>query len=117
MNTSTRTMVRNWEPGTDGDPRRHLTLAVLCLSLFMVVLGNTVLNVAIPTLVRELGASSQQLQWIVDAYALVFAGLLFTGGAIGDRFGRKGALNVGLCVFAIGSIVAAFGGEATTLIT
>lgn len=116
MTTPSRTTVRNWEPGAAADPRRNLTLTVLCLSLFMVVLGNTVLNVAIPTLVKELGASSQQLQWIVDAYALVFAGLLFTGGAIGDRFGRKGALNVGLLVFATGSLVAAFGGSAGMLI-
>jgi len=116
MTTTSRTMVHNWEPGSEGDPRRNLTLAVLCLSLFMVVLGNTVLNVAIPTLVRELGASSSQLQWIVDAYALVFAGLLFTGGAIGDRFGRKGSLNVGLVIFATGSLIAAFGGSADMLI-
>ena len=116
MTTTTRTMVRNWEPGTDGDPRRNLTLAVLCLSLFMVVLGNTVLNVAIPTLVRDLQATSSQLQWIVDAYSLVFAGLLFTGGALGDRFGRKGSLNVGLCIFAVGSLIAAFGGTSEFLI-
>ena len=116
MTTTNRTMVQNWVPGTEGDPRRNLTLVVLCLSLFMVVLGNTVLNVAIPTLVKDLGASSQQLQWIVDAYSLVFAGLLFTGGAIGDRFGRKGALNVGLVVFAAGSTIAAFGGAAAPLI-
>src|SRR5918999_166443 len=77
------------------------TLAVLCLSLVMVVLGNTVLNVALPTLVRELGATSAQLQWMVDSYALVFAGLLLTAGALGDRFGRKGALIVGLVGFAI----------------
>ena len=114
--TAVRTTVRNWEPGGDGDPRRNLTLLVLCLSLFMVVLGNTVLNIAIPTLVRELGATPQQLQWMVDAYALVFAGLLFTGGALGDRFGRKGLLNIGLCVFAVGSMTAAFGGTATTII-
>jgi EmrB/QacA subfamily drug resistance transporter len=75
------------------------TLAVLCLSLVMVVLGNTVLNVALPTLVRELDATSTQLQWMVDSYALVFAGLLLTAGALGDRFGRKGALIFGLVIF------------------
>src|SRR5918996_1062590 len=58
------------------------TLSVLCLSLVMVVLGNTVLNVALPTLVRDLGATSTQLQWMVDSYALVFAGLLLTAGGI-----------------------------------
>ena len=81
------------------DDRRWWILAVLCLSLVMVVLGNTVLNVAIPTLIRDLGATSTQLQWMVDSYALVFAGLLLTAGALGDRFGRKGALVIGLLIF------------------
>ena len=76
--------------------RRWWTLGVLCLSLVMVIVGNTVLNVALPTLVRELDATSTQLQWIIDIYSLVFAGLLLTGGALGDRFGRKGALSIGL---------------------
>lgn len=84
------------------------TLSVLCLSLVMVVLGNTVLNVALPTLIRELGASSAQLQWMVDSYALVFAGLLLTAGALGDRFGRKGALIVGLVIFGGASLASAF---------
>ena len=61
----------------------------------MVIVGNTVLNVALPTLVREPEATSTELQWMVDSYALVFAGLLLTGGALGDRFGRKGALVIG----------------------
>ena len=86
--------------------RRWWTLAVLCLSLLMIIVGNTVLNVAIPTLIRDIGATNSQLQWIVDAYSLVFAGLLLTCGALGDRFGRKGALNIGLAVFATGSFLA-----------
>src|SRR4051794_20470450 len=85
--------------------RRWWILGVLCLSLVMVILGNTVLNVAIPTLVKELDASSTQLQWMVDAYGLVFAGLLLTGGALGDRFGRKGALQTGLVIFGVASLV------------
>lgn len=116
MSGTMRLGVSNWEPGTDGDPRRWLTLVVLCLSLLMVVLGNTVLNIALPTLVRELGATDQQLQWMVDAYSLVFAGLLFTGGALGDRFGRQGALNVGLVVFGLGSLVAGIGDSAGQII-
>lgn len=88
--------------------RRWWTLAVLCLSLVMVVVGNTVLNVALPTLVRELHASSSELQWMVDSYALVFAGLLLTAGALGDRYGRKGALQIGLVVFGAASLVSAF---------
>jgi EmrB/QacA subfamily drug resistance transporter len=86
------------------DPqKRWWTLSVLCLSLVIVVVGNTVLNVALPTLVRQLHATSSQLQWIVDAYALVFAGLLLTAGALGDRFGRKGALTIGLVIFGTSS--------------
>ena len=66
--------------------RRWWILVVLCLSLVMVILGNTVLNVVIPTLVRELDATASELQWMVDAYALIFAGLLLTCGALGPRF-------------------------------
>src|SRR3982751_970038 len=91
--------------GDNVDNRRWWTLSVLCLSLLMVVVGNTALNVAIPTLVRDIGATDTQLQWIVDAYSLVFAGLLLTAGALGDRFGRKGALTIGLCIFATGSFL------------
>ena len=82
---------------------------MLCTSLMIVIIGNTALNVAIPTLSRELGASTSELQWMVDAYSLVFAGFLFTGGALGDRFGRKGALQVGLLIFLSGSLLAALG--------
>src|SRR3954452_23688399 len=96
--------------------RRWWTLTVLCLSLVMVVVGNTVLNVAIPTLQRELHASGTQLQWMVDAYALVFAGLLLTCGALGDRFGRKGALNIGLAIFGLGSFLAGISDTANQLI-
>lgn len=92
------------------------TLAVLCLSLVMVVLGNTVLNVALPTLVRELGATSTQLQWMVDSYALVFAGLLLTAGALGDRFGRKGALIVGLVIFGGASLASTMATSANHII-
>jgi hypothetical protein len=63
--------------------RRWRILAVLCLSLTIVMVGNSTLNVALPSLTRQLGASNTELQWIVDAYALVFAGLLFPAGAIG----------------------------------
>jgi EmrB/QacA subfamily drug resistance transporter len=96
--------------------RRWWTLAVLCLSLVMVIVGNTVLNVALPTLVKELHATNTQLQWVVDAYGLVFAGLLLSSGALGDRFGRKYALNVGLVLFGVTSALAAFSGSATQVI-
>lgn len=96
--------------------RRWATLVVLSLSLVIIGLDNTILNVALPTLVRELGATASQLQWMVDAYVLVFAGLLLTMGALGDRFGRKLALNVGLALFGLSSIAAAFADTANTLI-
>src|SRR4051795_11038837 len=86
--------------------RRWWTLAVLCLSLLIVFGGNSTLNVALPTLSRELGATESQLQWVVAAYSLVFAGLLFTTGALGDRFGRNGALQLGLALFAVGAVLA-----------
>ena len=66
---------------------------MLCVSLLVIVIDNTIVNVALPTLVRDLGTSISDLQWVVDAYTLVFAGLLLTAGSLGDRFGRKGALD------------------------
>jgi EmrB/QacA subfamily drug resistance transporter len=96
--------------------RRWATLGVLSLSLVVIGLDNTILNVALPTLVRELGATQSQLQWMVDAYVLVFAGLLLTMGALGDRYGRKLALTLGLIVFGLGSLGAAFAASANALI-
>jgi len=88
--------------------RRWIALGVLCLSLLLAVVDNTIVNVAIPTLNRDLGASTTQLQWIVDAYTLVFSALLLTMGHFGDRFGRRRALQLGLLLFAITSGLAAF---------
>jgi EmrB/QacA subfamily drug resistance transporter len=92
--------------------RRWWILGVLCLSLLIIVVDNSILNVALPTLARPaseggLDATNSQLQWIVDSYVLVFAGLLLTAGSLGDRFGRRGGLQVGLVVFGIGSLLAA----------
>lgn len=89
---------------------------MLCTSLMTVIVGNTSLNVALPTLSRALGAPTSQLQWIVDAYSLVFAGILLSAGAIGDRFGRKGALQFGLVVFLGAILVAAFTPNASATI-
>lgn len=86
--------------------RRWWTLGVLCLSLLIVMIGNTALNVAIPILSEELRATNSQLQWMVDAYSLVFAGLLFTAGNFGDRYGRKGILQAGLVVFGLATAYA-----------
>lgn len=96
--------------------RRWGILAVLSLSVFLVVVDNTIVNVALPTLSRELDASTSQLQWIVDAYSLVFACLLLAFGSLGDRLGRKGIMQIGLVLFGITSVVAAFSGSAEGLI-
>ena len=96
--------------------RRWATLAILCVSLLVIVIDNTIVNVALPTLVRDLGTSISDLQWVVDAYTLVFAGLLLTAGSLGDRFGRKGALTVGLVIFGGASAAAAFSGSVGSLI-
>ncbi len=96
--------------------RRWKILTVLCTSLMVVMVGNTALNVALPTLARDLHASISELQWMVDAYGLVFAGLLLTAGTIGDRYGRKGALQFGLAVFLSGSLFAAFMDSATAIV-
>jgi EmrB/QacA subfamily drug resistance transporter len=96
--------------------RRWWILVVLCFSLLVIVLDNTILNVAIPTIVRDLDATNSQLQWMVDAYTLVFAGLLLTAGSLGDRFGRRGALQVGLLLFGLGSLASAFATTSDQLI-
>jgi len=96
--------------------RRWWILLVLCLSLVVITLDNTILNVALPTLVRDLNATNSQLQWMVDSYTLVFAGLLLSAGSLGDRFGRKGALQIGLGIFALGSLASALASTPNQLI-
>lgn len=89
--------------------RRWFTLGVLCISLVLIVASNASLTVAIPDISTRLGSSPSSLQWIVDAYGLVFAGLLLPAGALADRFGRKTALQGGLVVFALAALVASLG--------
>jgi EmrB/QacA subfamily drug resistance transporter len=96
------------KPTTTALTHRYLVLVVLCVTLLLTSLDNTVLNVALPSIVRDLGASAGQLQWIVDAYAVTFAGLLLVMGSLGDRLGRKWVFEAGLVVFAVGSLGAAF---------
>jgi EmrB/QacA subfamily drug resistance transporter len=96
--------------------RRWWVMAILSASVFLVVVDNLIVNVALPTLQRELDASVTSLQWIVDAYALVFACLLLAGGGLGDRWGRKRALQIGLVLFAIFSGFGAFADSADSLI-
>src|ERR1700733_1289701 len=99
-----------------GHPRRRQILLVLCLSLLVVVIDNTILNTALPTLARVLHAGTSSLQWIADAYTLCFAALLVPAGALGDRYGRRLSLVGGLAVFALGSTAAAFASGAAMLI-
>ncbi|OIV37779.1 MFS transporter [Mangrovactinospora gilvigrisea] len=95
------------EPEEQGHPKRWAILAVLALALLTVVIDNTVLNVAIPTLTKDLHATTADSQWFINAYSLVQAGLLLTAGAMADRYGRKRALLTGLAVFGVGSGAAA----------
>jgi EmrB/QacA subfamily drug resistance transporter len=87
-----------------GHERRWASLAVLSLSLVIIGLDNTILNVALPTLQAEFGASASKLQWMVDSYLLVFAGLLLVFGTLGDRLGRKLALQAGVSIFGLASL-------------
>src|SRR5947209_7432435 len=96
--------------------RRSLILPALLLAAFAINLDTTIVNVALPSLVRELHASTTQLQWVVDAYNLLFAALLLAAGSLGDRFGRKGMLLAGLAVFGAGSLAGGFMQSAGELI-
>lgn len=96
--------------------RRWWTLGVLCISLVTIVMANASLNVALPTLAESLNTGASGLQWIVDAYSLVFAGLLLTAGSLGDRYGRRLALNGGLIVFGAASLFAALSTSSSAVI-
>ena len=94
-------------PVSASHPQRWRVLGVVILSLLVTSIDHTIINVALPPLALDLRASAAELQWIVDSYTLVFAGLLLLAGAMGDRFGRRTALNAGLLTFAAGSVLAA----------
>ncbi|MEW1644553.1 MFS transporter [Streptomyces sp. NPDC091219] len=93
-------------PTLQGHSRRWIVLGVICLAQLTVLLDNTVLNVAIPSLTRELGASTADIQWMINAYSLVQSGLLLTAGSAADRYGRKKMLIAGLVLFGAGSLIA-----------
>jgi len=96
--------------------RRLLVLATVCLAAFAINLDTTIVNVALPDLGRQLGATTRDLQWIVDGYNLTFAALVLTAGSLGDRFGRRPALLIGLAGFAVSSGVGALVGSASALV-
>ena len=106
----------DWMTSGEGHPRRWAILGVLVVSLLIVVLDNTVLNIALPTIQRDLSASAGELVWAIDSYILVFAALLFTWGALGDRYGRKRILVIGLIIFGLASAVSAFASTPAMLI-
>jgi EmrB/QacA subfamily drug resistance transporter len=99
-----------------GNPQRWLILGVICLAQLTVVLDNTVLNVAIPSLTRELGAGTADIQWMINAYSLVQSGLLLTAGSAADRYGRRKMLITGLTLFGVGSLVAGLAESTAQLI-
>ena len=101
--TTTSTSPLHEQPGIHD--RRWFLLGIMCLSLVMVVMAVSGLNVAIPSIQRSLDATATDLQWIIASYASIFAGLLLSAGAIGDRFGRKRALQGGLLLFGVGSML------------
>jgi EmrB/QacA subfamily drug resistance transporter len=96
--------------------RRWRVLVVLCIAVFAINVDTTIVNVALPTLVKQLGASTSGLQWIVDAYNLTFAAFVLAAGSLSDRFGRKGALVVGLIIFGVATAAGAFGTTTSELI-
>ncbi len=116
MNTQIPQKEKQMLPATQPYPRRWQALGILALSLLVITMGNTILNVGLPTIREELDASSSQLQWIVDSYLLVFAGLLLAAGSLGDRFGRRRALLAGLLTFGLGSALAALSDSSSALI-
>jgi EmrB/QacA subfamily drug resistance transporter len=99
-----------------GYEKRWFVLGVMCLVLFIISIDNTVLNLALPSISEKLNASASQLQWVVDAYTLVFASVLITTGTLGDRYGRKRLLLIGLTLFGLGSLGAALSVSTVMLI-
>src|ERR1700709_712737 len=103
-------------PAPSNTARPWWALVVLCISLVVVTIQTSILNVALPSLVRDLGADDSQLQWIVDSYIVAFAGVLITGSALADRFGRRGVMTLGLVICGVSSIAAALSQTPTQLI-
>lgn len=107
---------KDWMTSGEGHPKRWAILGVLVTSLLVVVLDNTILNIALPTIQKDLSASSGELLWAIDSYILAFAALLFTWGVLGDKYGRKRILIIGLVIFALASAACSFAPNVGTLI-
>src|SRR5215210_3876655 len=105
-------------PSTEAprDPRRWLVLAVMSIGTLIVFLDGTVINTALPDISTKLSATTSQLQWVVDSYILVLAGLLLLGGTMGDRFGRRRWMSIGLLFFGAGSVLGGLSNSIETLI-
>lgn len=103
-------------PGVNRDPRRWFVLAVMSVGTLIVFLDTTVMNTALPNISTELRASTSELQWVLDSYVLILAGLLMLGGSIGDRYGRRNWMTVGLVLFGAGSVLGAVAPDIETLI-
>jgi MFS family permease len=105
--------------GFEGENAREkgIVLLTMCFALAMAMLDNTVVNVAVPSIQKDLSAGFSQLQWIVDAYVLAFASLLLTGGILGDRYGRKRMFLGGLAIFTLLSLLCGLANTPTQLIT
>ena len=116
MPTSPSTLVAPPDASAALHRRRWWVLAVLCVSVLLVSVDNTIVNVALPSIGRALNASTGDLQWVVDGYTLAFAGLLLVGGHLGDRLGRRKVLQAGLVLFALTSLAASFATTTTALI-
>src|SRR6516165_9369908 len=99
-----------------GRRARVLTLAAACLALFAIFLDNTIVNVAVPAIQQHLGSAPGQLEWVVNAYVVAFAGLVLLGGKLGDRFGRRRMFVFGLLLFAGGSAAGGLSASSATLI-
>ncbi|MFF4228676.1 MFS transporter [Streptomyces sp. NPDC001820] len=114
--TATTAETNPFGTGSSGHPQRWLILGVICLAQLTVLLDNTVLSVAIPSLTRELDASTADIQWMINAYSLVQSGLLLTAGNASDRYGRRKMLIAGLALFGAGSLAAGLAQSTTQLI-
>jgi hypothetical protein len=104
------------EPPGSGETNRWLVLVIVCLAQFMVVLDATVVNVALPSIQRDLGFSEADLQWVINAYTLVFGGFLLLGGRAGDLFGRRRLFLAGVVIFSFASLLNGLATSSTWLV-